>query len=228
MNREELHSVFIAEVEKLNLKFPVSDISKSTGYNHSNISEYINSKKLVSEKFFKAFCKAYELDYDAIVSGKGNNDDNKRKVPLIGEAAAGTSKEVEVSQNNFITDYIDVGDMLSDSEAAFIVYGNSMAPNYPSGCVLGIRKCRDTFIQPGEIYMIVTQSNRIFKRLFYTKDKNAFICYSDNTMAFETGPMKGEHFYPPFEVPLDEVLSIYDITGMIKRTRNTGTIKRQA
>lgn len=218
----DIEKAFHKAVLSLKFRHPVAEIVEATGYNSGLVSEYLNKKKKVSLKFFKAFCTAFGLDAELLLTEK-----DKKIVPLIGEAAAGTDKAIEVSQNNFITDYIDVGDMLSDSEAAFIVYGNSMAPNYPSGCVLGIRHCKDTFIQPGEIYMIVTQSNRIFKRLFYNKDKSAVICYSDNSMTFETGPMKGEYFYPPFEVPLEEVLSIYDITGMIKRTRNTGTIKRQ-
>lgn len=149
------------------------------------------------------------------------------KIPLIGEAAAGGDMEININDTNHDTQYIDVGDLLRDSEAAFTVYGNSMNPNYPSGCILGIRRNYDSFIQPGEIYMLETKSNRIFKRLYYNKDKTGFVCHSDNTMKYEAGTMTGEYYYPPFDVSHDDVIRVFDVTGMIKRTRNSGIINRQ-
>lgn len=181
-------------------------------------------KKKLSDVF--QISKVY-LDSDGIEGSVFLQESTRRRVPLIGDGAAGGDMQINVQDANYIDDYIDVGDLLKDSEAAFTVYGNSMAPAYASGVILGIRQCFDNFIQPGELYLLVTKSNRIFKRLYYTDDKTAFTCYSDNTMAHETGPLKGKYYYPPFEVPLTEVLHIYDITGMIKRTRNSGIINRQ-
>ena len=153
---------------------------------------------------------------------------NKKRIPMIGEAVAGTEMQLNVGdQSHNLDEYIDVGDMLRDSEAAFTVYGNSMTPAYPSGCLLGIRRNLDTFIQPGETYLLLTKSNRVFKRLFYTDDKAGFLCYSDNTMKYDTGPLAGKYANPPFEVPLSEVISVFDVTGMIKRNRNSGIINRQ-
>lgn len=150
-----------------------------------------------------------------------------RRVPMIGEAAAGGDMEINVHEGHTPTDYIDVGDLLSDSEAAFTVYGNSMTPAYPSGCVLGIKRNLDGFIQPGETYLLLTKSNRIFKRLYYNDDKTGYLCYSDNIQKYSDGPFEGRFFYPPFEVKGDDVISVFDITGMIKRNRNSGIINRQ-
>lgn len=150
-----------------------------------------------------------------------------RRVPVLGEGLAGTDMELNVTDNPPTEDYIDVGDLLKDSEAAFVVYGNSMTPAYPPGCVLGIKRNYDSFIQPGETYLIVTKSNRLFKRLYYNDDNTGFTCFSDNTMKHETGPMAGKYFYPPFEIEGNDVISVFDVTGMIKRNRNSGIIQRQ-
>lgn len=151
----------------------------------------------------------------------------KKKVPLIGDAMAGNSMQINVDDNSQQMEYIDVGDLLRDSEAAFTVYGSSMVPNYPSGCILGIRQNYDSFIQPGEIYLLVTRSNRVFKRLFLNESGTGYYCHSDNLLTYDSGPMKGKPYYPDFEVPFEDVISIHDVVGVIKRTRNSNVIMRQ-
>ena len=76
MTQDEMHKVFIKEVEKLDVRFPVADLVKKTEYKSGTISEYLSSKKKVSPKFFKAFCKAYNLDYDALTKGDNPQSDS--------------------------------------------------------------------------------------------------------------------------------------------------------
>jgi phage repressor protein C with HTH and peptisase S24 domain len=159
--------------------------------------------------------------------GQQSVSKQRRKIPVIGEAAAGTTEEIIVTETRYDAEYIDVGDLLKDSQAAFIVYGNSMTPAYPPGCVVGIRLNRDNFIQPGETYLLVTKSNRVFKRLYYNEDNTGYLCVSDNTLKHEHGPLSGKYFYPAFEIAGDDVLQVYDITGMIKRNRHSNIMQRQ-
>ncbi len=91
----------------------------------------------MSAKFFKIFCSAYNLNYEALTTIKDELDSAKRRVPFIGEGIAGTDMELNVADQPLEQEYIDVGDLLKDSEAAFIVYGNSMTPAYPPGVCLG-------------------------------------------------------------------------------------------
>ena len=112
---------------------------------------------------------------------------------------------------------IEIGGLLNDSESALRVYGNSMVPNYPAGCVVGLKTHSDSFIEPGSVYVIETAENRYLKRLYYNKDKTAFRCVSDNHMLHDSGPMKGELYYPDFEIPFNEVIRLSRVTGVIKR-----------
>lgn len=217
------------------LRYSVRDFELEIGVPLGRIYKSIQRNTDISlDTVSKIITKFPKVNREWLLTGEGDMfvetipiPTPKRKVRLIGEAVAGGDMEINVHDDNSRGQYIDVGDLLSDSEAAFTVYGNSMTPAYPSGCVLGIKLNSDNFIQPGETYLLVTKSNRVFKRLYYNQDKTGYICISDNTMKHETGPMTGQYFYPPFEVDGSDVLHVYDVTGMIRRNRNSGIIQRQ-
>lgn len=138
-------------------------------------------------------------------------------IPLFdAEAAAGSAYGVSMDAARQVG-LIEIGSMLRDSEAAIRVYGNSMIPNYPPGCVIGVRQHMDSFIIPGKVYVIETRNDRYLKRLFHTQDKTALRCLSDNTIKFDDGPMAGEFCFPDFEIPLDEITRVFKVVGVIKR-----------
>lgn len=132
------------------------------------------------------------------------------------EAAAGAEYGMSMEPARQIG-VIEIGGLLRDSETALRVYGNSMVPNYPSGCVVGLRRHLDSFIEPGMVFVIETADNRYLKRLFYNKDRTAYRCVSDNHVTFDSGPMKGEYCYPDFEIPFNEIRRLFRVVGVIKR-----------
>ena len=98
-----------------------------------------------------------------------------------------------------------------------------MIPGYPPGSLIGIRPLNESFIEPGSVYVVQTESNRYIKRLYYNKDKTALICMSDNHIKHADGPMEGDYFYPPFEIPIPAIKIIYKVTGVIKRNSVSST-----
>ena len=147
----------------------------------------------------------------------GTTISSGRVIPYYdAEVAAGTEDGMEMMQTGTVG-VIEIGGLLKDSEFAMRVYGNSMVPNYPAGCVIGLRQYNEHFIEPGTVYVIETEENRFLKRLYYSKDKKAFRCMSDNHMKHENGPMEGEYFYPEFEIPFEDVRRLLRVTGVIKR-----------
>lgn len=133
------------------------------------------------------------------------------------EAAAGSEYGMNMQTVSKPVGMIEIGSILRDSESALRVYGNSMVPNYPAGCVVGLKEHIDSFIEPGTVFVIETADNRYIKRLYYNKDKSAFRCISDNTMKHDDGPMRGEFIYQEFEIPFSEVKRLFRVTGVIKR-----------
>lgn len=133
------------------------------------------------------------------------------------EVAAGTQYGVDMTARASAMALIEIGNVLNDSEVDIRVYGNSMVPNYPAGCVIGVKITHESFIVPGHAYVVETAENRYLKRLYYSKDRKALRCISDNTMIHESGSMKGEFVYPEFEIPLAEVKQLWQVVGVIKR-----------
>lgn len=155
---------------------------------------------------------------------------SKNRVPLYdAEAAASDVMLTEMTPIHAPDGTIDVGDLLHDSQAAIRIYGNSMLPGYPPGCVLGLVKASSSFIEPGEVYVIETRDRRVFKRLFYKEDdpQGEYItCYSDNILKFEGGARDGKLAYPPFDIHKSEIINLFIVTGVIKRNANSVVINR--
>lgn len=158
-----------------------------------------------------------------------NNGTKKRLVPLFDAPTAAGLIETEMTPIHAPAGAIDVGDLLDDSQAALRIYGNSMLPGYPPGCVVGLIKVSGSYIEPGEVYVIETRDGRVLKRLFYKEDNpdsEDLMCVSDNNLKFESGARNGKLAYPPFYIKKAEVINLFAVTGTIKRNRNSIIINR--
>lgn len=133
------------------------------------------------------------------------------------QAVAGNFYEMDMSAHTRPSKMIRMGDFLNDSEAAIQVFGNSMTPNYPAGCIIGTKLHTDSFIEPGTVYVIETRDNRYLKRLYYCEGEDCFECVSDNHMLSDEGSRKGKPCYPSFKIPFNEVVRLHRVTGVIKR-----------
>lgn len=153
----------------------------------------------------------------------------RHRIPLYDAPASAGITEQDMTPVHAPSGTIDVGDLLHDSESAIRIYGNSMIPNYPPGCVVGLVKCSSNFIEPGEVYVIETRDRRLLKRVFYKNDDTSgesITLYSDNIMKFEGGARDGRLAYPPFDLPKSEIIALYQVTGVIKRNANSVILNR--
>ena len=235
---------FYTDLESIRLLKPVAELARISGLSTGNVSEYLNKKKKPSRKLIDAFYKHYknsinvpqetsaqehEKPYLKKRQELKNGDKADKAIPFYDAPAAAGLTETEMTAIHAPAGTIDVGDLLSDSQAAIRIYGNSMLPNYPPGCVVGLARCNKSFIEPGEVYVIETSDRRILKRLFYKgdiSDGDWLTCYSDNIMKFEGGARDGRLAYPPFDIPKKEIINLFVVTGVIKRNANSVIINR--
>lgn len=253
-NHNALIDKFYDDVKKLGLRFPGAEITRKTGQSKGDISQILNKKKTPSANFIKTFYKAFSEEFEKIHQNLIPESDSiipvsdtvfstyqqerlnkklqptKKEIPFYDAPAEGGNLEMtEMNAIHAPSGTIDVGDLLNDSEAALRVYGNSMIPNYPPGCVVGLIKYNESFIEPGEVYVIETTKFRRVKRLFYKDDdpgSELIMCYSDNSMKFENGARDGKLAYPPFFVKKEEIINLYLVSGVIKRNANSIIINR--
>lgn len=239
MQTKTLIDRFYEDVAALDLRFPVAEICRRTGYSKTVASDYLSKKKTPSQEFIEKFYEGFsgeltELRESSVpyLAKRREIKNGDKKIPFTDIQAAGS--DLVLGDNQAVTaptGTIDVGDLLRDSQAAIRVYGNSMLPNYPSGCVIGLVQVTTSYIEPGEVYVIETRDRRLIKRLFYKDDLpegDVLTCVSDNTMKFEGGSRSGKLAYPAFDIPKSEIINLFSVTGVIKRNMNSVILNRTA
>jgi transcriptional regulator with XRE-family HTH domain len=56
------NQILINAVKKLQLRFPIAEIQRATGYGKGSISNFLNNKIPVSDAFLQTFSKAFKID----------------------------------------------------------------------------------------------------------------------------------------------------------------------
>lgn len=85
---------------------------------------------------------------------------------------------------------------------AISVYGESMAPEYPSGSRVLIKKINpDVFIDWGKVYVLDTSNGVIIKEVIVSPKEGCIRCHSINP----------DPKYADFDVPMEEVYGMYRV-----------------
>jgi transcriptional regulator with XRE-family HTH domain len=88
-------AIFLLKKRKIIKK--QDDIAERTGYNKSSISEIINGKVPLSEKFIKIFCSEFGISYDYIISGTGEIIEDMVSEPQL---YYGNDKVIQLEKEN--------------------------------------------------------------------------------------------------------------------------------
>ena len=111
-----------------------------------------------------------------------------------------------------LTGFAEPGVLLQNCEAvvspienvdfAITVYGDSMAPEYPSGSRILIKKINpDLFIDWGKVYVLDTPNGVLVKEIHESNREGYVSCYSINP----------DPKFKPFDVLMDEVFGMYRV-----------------
>lgn len=89
---------------------------------------------------------------------------------------------------------------IKGADWAMSVAGDSMAPEYPSGSQILIKKINErAFIDWGKVYVLDTCNGSVIKKLFPSDEPDKVVCKSINPE------------YPPFEVSMQDVYGVYRV-----------------
>lgn len=188
------------------------DIAEKLGYTKSSFSQIVNGKVPLSDKFIKKISSLDEnINFDWVLSGEGNmfktNDNNMtnqnepESVYLLPVSAhGGTLSEFVLSVKE--RDCEKIISPIKDADFAISVYGDSMAPEYPSGSQVLIKRIDEkAFIDWGKTYVLDTCNGVVIKKIFPPDDKS-----SDKLKCVSTNPE-----YPPFDVKMIHIYGIYKV-----------------
>lgn len=91
---------------------------------------------------------------------------------------------------------------IANVDFAITVYGDSMAPEYPSGSRILIKKINpNLFIDWGKAYVLDTPNGVILKEIWESPKEGYIRCHSINS----------DPKYRPFDVPLQEIYGMYRV-----------------
>lgn len=87
-------------------------------------------------------------------------------------------------------------------DLAITVSGDSMAPEYPSGCKVLIKKINEkAFIEWGKVYVLDTCNGTVIKEIRKGKSEDEIECYSINQ----------DPKFQPFSVKFDDIYGMYRV-----------------
>lgn len=195
-------------------------------------SQVIRERNGLSNKLLEQILQAYpEINRVWLLTGEGNmlnyNSDNTDSNVLCEEQASYNREK----KNSIIRYWIDIqatgGGLISfddiretyrkidikipefsDCTDAINLYGDSMAPQYKSGQIIILKEWKETFIDYGNAYLIITKNgNRMVKVLRTIKDdeKNV-LCVSYNPD------------FDAFKLKKEDILRLYLVKGAIEKT----------
>lgn len=201
-------------LDELDLKAPT--FAENIGVKYQRIFDLQKGKvKKVSSDVANSIINKYsQFNLSWLLTGEGNMLNDETSTPMSAEANRPYKTYLlpMSAMGGSLTGFTSSA-MLKDCEAiispienvdfAISVYGESMAPEYPSGSRVLIKKINpNIFIDWGKTYVLDTPNGVIIKEIHECKDKPGYIrCHSINP----------DPKFSDFDVPLNEVYGIYRV-----------------
>ncbi len=190
-------------------KITQSEICAILGIAQPYLSAIENGKRPLNKDKFDLLYKQYGdvlLEYkqpDVIINKEEESDDIEDLiyVPLLPISAQGGSlNEFIVSVKD--SDCEKIISPIKGADFAITVAGDSMAPEYPSGSQILIKKINErAFIDWGKTYVIDTCNGTVIKILVPSDNEGYVKCLSINT----------DTKYAPFEIAFEDIYGIYRV-----------------
>lgn len=190
----------------------------------TSISNYLGrerSSKPSSEILEKIINSIEDLNAKWLLTGKGDPFTNSECLPkneeisdnIIAKPKAYVTYLLPLSaMGGSLTGFATQGVTLQNCEAvvspienvdfAITVYGDSMAPEYPSGSRILIKKINpNIFIDWGKVYVLDTPNGVVVKEVHESINVGYISCYSINP----------DPKFKPFDIPIDEIFGMYRV-----------------
>lgn len=193
-----------------------TEFAKAVGENPNTVSNWFGRKDGIGDAVINKILSTFpEVDKGWLVGGNGKmlinpkqeesnskySDIEGKAIPLLPVSAQGGRL------NNFIVSVREsecerVVSPIKDADFAIPISGDSMAPEYPNGSQVHVKKINEkAFIEWGRVYVLDTCNGTVIKRIAPSEKEGYIKCLSINP----------DPIYAPFEVCLNDVYGIYRV-----------------
>ena len=189
--------------------FKQTEVEQRLGVKPPYITKIFSDEREIGKNQIEKWITQFGFNKVWLLTGEGemlvNNETlpeqthNTYRVPLLPISAQGGAF------NDFVVSVQEsecerVISPIKNADFAISIQGDSMAPEYPSGSQVLIKRINErAFIEWGKTYVLDTCNGSVVKNLYPSDDPNKVICKSINPD------------FPPFEVSLSDVYGVYKV-----------------
>lgn len=206
-------------IDRLNALMKESDLSfyklsQATGINQATFTRLKSGNHKPSFEVLEKIASFFKVSKEWLETGEGEkqrpNDQiasgNGKMIRYwvdVDATAGGVQQFDDLKTNN----YIDISiPEFRDCTDAVNLYGDSMTPLYKSGQIIILKEWKESFIDFGNVYLIVTKNgNRMVKYIRKGNDVDHVLCVSENSE------------YDPFEIEKKDIIRLYVVKGSIAK-----------
>lgn len=196
-----MNDLDIKEIRK-KLGLTQAELAKRLGVDPKTVQNWEYGKKIPESKhgILRSLLVAPQQYYGGDTEKQKADEPRMFIVPLMPISAKGGTLD-EFSQSIMEDDCEKVLSPIKGADFAITVCGDSMSPDYPSGCHILIKKIEErAFIDWGKVFVLDTVNGTIIKKLMpVSDDPSKIMCISINPE------------YPPYEISLEYVRGIYRV-----------------
>lgn len=136
-------------------------------------------------------------------------EEEVNRVPLIPFEAQGGNLDGFARNGVTLAQCDTINSPFKGAQFAISVNGQSMYPNYPSGCLLFISKNMADWVEWGKVYVLDTENGIVVKQLVPSELGDDFVCCK----SFNNAPE-----FAPFNVPKSTIFGVYRVVGALIQT----------
>lgn len=191
------------------------DVAAKMGADASTVSHALKgNEKSLTDRFLRRFNEAFDevFNIDWLLTGEGEmlKDASEQAARPEGYttkllptmARGGTLGDFSAAVHEYECE--DIVTPIKGVDFAITVTGDSMAPEYPSGAKILIKRINEkAFIDWGRVYVLDTVNGTVVKKIMPGKSEKSVRCVSVNPD------------YPDFEVNFSDMLGMYRVLMML-------------
>lgn len=174
---------------------------------------YAGEIKIIEEKPTSASSTESKVNSTWINEPKtinGDKSNTQNKIPFYDTVAVGGTSMLAEQDPQYANqaELIDPGTWFKSASGALRVYGHSMFPKYPAGCIVAFKESEKDVLIWGEDYVIELKDRRIVKRVEKSKELGCISAVSYNKSE--------EYVYSSIDIPVEKIKRIFMVMGKVE------------
>jgi transcriptional regulator with XRE-family HTH domain len=191
-----------------------AEVAQDIGVSRATIINWEKGVTTPNHQEIKLLSEVFDIDLTMFHVERTMSDNVEQRIPFYDAVAVGgASMLAEQHPVSDAAEMINPGTWFRTAQGALRVYGHSMFPKYPAGCIIAFKNGTDmSVIHYGEDYVIELEDRRIVKRVQKSKQPEHIQVNSYNTMKDDSG----SSVYSSYDIPLRAVKRMYMVLGKIE------------